>query len=145
MYTVYVIVFLEIPLLVSTWSYFSSQYFVIILKSVVLPLFFSAVNLTLKNRRHYSVFWFSFPISIFSRTWWLNQSCKITTEHKPMRRSNSLYKIIHLSEHCPCDATRIIHSTTYSLFLNWKSNCFAFRDHANKCSLEPPDVKKLEI
>lgn len=56
MYTVYMIIYLAIPLSVSTWTCFSSLYFMIILKLIVLPLFFSAVNLTLKkNRRDYSV------------------------------------------------------------------------------------------
>lgn len=40
MYTVHMIIYLEILLSVSTWPYFSSQYFVIILKLIVLPLFF---------------------------------------------------------------------------------------------------------
>lgn len=65
MHTVCTIKYLEVPLLASTGAYFSSEDFVINLKLIIWPLFFSVVNLTLKIKRDYSVLWFLLPSLFF--------------------------------------------------------------------------------
>lgn len=83
------------------------------LEMIVLPLFPSAVTSTLKNWRDWKVLLFSFPVFIFFRD--LMAKSKLQ-EYKGAQTNEGPIPSIHLPKHCPCDANKVIHYTTYSVF-----------------------------